>query len=29
MVYADVAGLQDTSGDLIEFINMFVIKGIF
>ena len=29
LVYADVAGLQDTSGGLIEFINMFVIKGIF
>ena len=28
-LYADVAGLSDTNGPLIEFINMFIIKCIF
>jgi len=29
VVYADIAGLQDTSGDLVEFINCFVTRKIF
>jgi len=29
IIYADVAGLFDTHGPLMEYINMFMIKGIF
>ena len=29
LVYIDVAGLLDTQGDLLEFINQFTIKRIF
>lgn len=28
-VYADIAGLSDTNGILIEFINIFILKYIF